>query len=186
MSTADEIRTALTGPFASLRIPFCRDGAIDCAALRKMIDFSIQAGSATLMLTHGDSLYSLLTDEEIADVTRVVVEHADGRAMVIAADNAWWTGKAIDFARYAASIGADMLMLMPPNWGKSCTPQTFAEHYAAIAKEIPVMVVTGDVQVKGGQMRREKGGHLRDKNSALMGACQITFWSSPFVGTGRP
>jgi len=44
----------------------------------------------------------------------------------------------------------------------------------------------GDVQVKGGQMRREKGGHLRDKNSALMGACRITFWSSPFVGTGRP
>ena len=146
---ADEIRTALTGPFASLRIPFRRDGAIDYAALRGMIDFSIHAGSPTLMLTHGDSLYSILTDEEIAEVTRVVAEHAAGRAMVIAADNAWWTGKAVDFARYAASVGADMLMLMPPDWAESCTPQTLAEHYAAVAEHIPVMIVTNVFEPRG-------------------------------------
>ena len=142
MLTIEEIRSALTGPFASLRIPFLRDGAIDYSALRGMVDFCIEGGSGALMLTHGDSLYTLLTDEEIGEVTRVVAEHAARRAMVVAADNAWWTGKAVDFAKRAASMGADMLMLMPPDWAESCTPETLAAHYAAVSQHIPVMVVT--------------------------------------------
>ncbi|MDO9464909.1 MAG: dihydrodipicolinate synthase family protein [bacterium] len=138
----DEIRQALTGPFASLRTPFCKDGSIDFGALRNYIDFCISAGSKTLMLTYGDSLFSVLTDKEVAEVTKIVSEHNAGRAMVVAADRAWWTGKAVDFAEYVRKIGADMLMVMPPDWAGSCTPETLAEHYAVVAGHIPVMIVT--------------------------------------------
>ena len=68
----DQIRHALTGPFPSLRIPFQRDGQIDYDALRALIDFCIDAGSKTLMLTYGDSLYSLLTDDEIAELREIL------------------------------------------------------------------------------------------------------------------
>jgi len=138
----DEARVRLSGPFASLRIPFCKDGAIDLDGLRNHMDFSIEAGAKSLVLTYGDSLFSVMTDDEIAEVTSVVARHAAGRALVVAADGAWWTGKAVDFARYARDVGADMLMLMPPDWADSCTPQTMAEHYAAVARHIPVMIVT--------------------------------------------
>lgn len=94
----EEIRYHLTGPNATIRTPFLRDGSIDYNGLRQLIDFIIAAGSRSVILTIGDSLFSLLSDEEIADVTRVTVEHTAGRAMVVAADKYYWTGKAVEFA----------------------------------------------------------------------------------------
>lgn len=138
----NELRHSLSGPITSLRIPFHQDGQIDYAGLRNIIEFDIAAGSGTIMLTFGDSHYSVLTDDEVAEITRKVVEHVKGRALVIAADRPWWTGKARHFARYCREVGADMLMVLPPDWAASATPQSFADHYTATAAEIPVMIVT--------------------------------------------
>jgi dihydrodipicolinate synthase/N-acetylneuraminate lyase len=46
-------------------------------------------------------------------------------------------------------VGADLLMVLPPDWAHSCTTQTFVEHYAAIAREMPVMMVTGVFASRG-------------------------------------
>jgi 4-hydroxy-tetrahydrodipicolinate synthase len=123
-------------------MPFYRDGAIDLPALRNFVDFVIAGGTGTVMLTYGDSLFSILTDDEVAEVTRVVAEQAAGRALVIAADRQWATPKEVEFAQFALSVGADMLMVLPPDWASSCTVETLVEHYAAVADCIPVMVVT--------------------------------------------
>ena len=87
-------------------------------------------------------MYTLLTDQEIAEVTKVTCEHVAGRVVVVAADNMWPTGKEVEFALYAKEVGADILMVLPPNWGNSCTPETFATHYSLVAEQIPVMMVT--------------------------------------------
>ena len=138
----DGFREALTGPFTSHSVFFNRDGSIDYQGLRNSIDFVIDGGSRTIMLTYGNSLYSILTDQEVADVTKAVVKHTAGRAMVIAAERQWWTGKAVEFTRYAKEVGADMIMALPPNWGGSCTTETLVEHYTAVAEHLPLMVVT--------------------------------------------
>ena len=142
MHSPQELRTLLTGPVMSVHTPFTRDGAIDYGSLRGLVDRGIDAGSTTMLLTYGDSLYSLLTDDEVAEVTRVVAEQTAGRAAVVAADRIWWTGKTVEFARYAREVGADVLMVLPPDWAGSCTADSFVAHYAAVAVEIPVMVVT--------------------------------------------
>lgn len=142
MITLDAVRAALTGTVSSIHIPFRRDGAIDYDALRRVLDHAIAAGSKTMLLTYGDSLYSLLTDDEVADVTKVVVEHTARRAMVVAADRIWWTGKEVEFARACRGLGVDMLMVLPPDWAASCTVATLVAHYKAVAQEIPVMLVT--------------------------------------------
>ena len=77
----EEVRESLTGPLASLRVPFNRDGAIDYDGLANLIDRIMNAGSKTVLLTYGDSLFSVLTDDEIAEVTKFVVDHTAGRAM---------------------------------------------------------------------------------------------------------
>jgi dihydrodipicolinate synthase/N-acetylneuraminate lyase len=137
-----EVREALTGPIAALHTTFNRDGSIDFGGLRNLIDSSISGGARTMLLTHGDSLYTVLSDEEIAEVTRVVAKHTGDRAMVVAADGGWWTGQTVAFADRARDVGADVLMTKPPDWAGSCTVDTFVEHYAAVAERIPVMVVT--------------------------------------------
>ncbi|MBN2308363.1 MAG: dihydrodipicolinate synthase family protein [Candidatus Hydrogenedentes bacterium] len=142
MKSQEEIRAALTGPVASVRTPFTRDGAIDFAGLRRVIDVAIDGGSKTVLLTNGDSLYSILTDEEVAEVTRVTAEHVGERALVVAADRVWATPAEVAFARFARGVGAHVLMVLCPDWAGSCTMDTLVEHFAAVAAEIPVMLVT--------------------------------------------
>lgn len=142
MVDRDAVREGLTGPVTSVSVPFNQDGTIDYAGLRTCLDFYIGGGSGAMILTYGDSLYSLLSDQEIADVTRVVVEHTAGRALVVAADGQWGTPQEIEFAHYCREVGADLLMVLPPDWSLSCAPASLVSHYGAIAEHIPVMLVT--------------------------------------------
>jgi len=119
-----------------------RDGSIDYAGLRRQIDVTIAAGSKAVVLTAGDSHLIILSDQEIADVTKATVEYAAGRAMVVAATRYYGTPQAVEFAQFARSAGADVLMVLPPDWAQSSTPETLTEHYAAVAAHIPVMPVT--------------------------------------------
>ena len=144
-----EIRAALSGPWPSLCTPFTRQGEIDFDALRGQIDFCIEAKSKALVLTWGDSLFSILTDAEIAELTKSVVQHVNGRAFVVAAGDRWWTGKTVEFAEYCKELGADMLMVLPPDWAASTTVDSLVEYYRAVAEKIPVMVVTNYLGARG-------------------------------------
>lgn len=137
----NKFKKGLTGPCVSVRIPFTKDGDIDYDAMRKQIDFSIDGGANAIILTFGDSLYSLFSDDEIALITKKCVEFVKGRVMVVAATGEWHTRKSEEFAVYSAETGADMLMVLPPDWAGSCTKVTLVNHYAVAGKHIPIMVV---------------------------------------------
>jgi 4-hydroxy-tetrahydrodipicolinate synthase len=136
-----EYKKLLTGPCVSVRTPFRKDGNIDYEALRRQIDFGIDAGANAVILTYGDSLYSLLGDDEIAQLTKKCVDYVNKRVTLVAATGQWHTAKTREFAAYSAEVGADMLMVLPPDWGGSCTVETLVQHYAAAGELIPVMVV---------------------------------------------
>lgn len=141
MISQEEVKAALTGPVASVSTPFLQDGSIDWRSLRRMVDFIIENGGRTVLLTCGDSLYTILTDDEIAEVTRVVVEQTRKRAMTVAAGN-WWLGKSVAFARFLREIGVDLYMPLPPDWAGSCSNDGLITYFATIAQEMPVMLVT--------------------------------------------
>jgi 4-hydroxy-tetrahydrodipicolinate synthase len=142
MPKSEFFRQALAGPISSVSTPFDRTGAIDERALRACVDFAVtEAKSGTILLTYGDSLISVLTDREIADVTRIVVEQTARRKLVVAA-GCWWTGEAVRFAEYCRSLGADLFMPLPPNWAGSCTEQTLVAHFEQVSRVMPVMLVT--------------------------------------------
>lgn len=155
-----ELQQALASPVPSIRTPFTRDGEVDTEGLRNYVERCIGNGAKALMLTYGDSLYSVLTDDEVAQVTKTVVEQSGGRAAVIAADRMWWTGKTVEFARYCRELGADILMVLPPDWAASGTPETLVEHYSAVAREIPVMMVTNYLAKRGDAFGLELVGKL--------------------------
>jgi 4-hydroxy-tetrahydrodipicolinate synthase len=138
----DWVRRSLSGPISAVHPTFNRDGSLDFDGLRTEIDHNIAAGSGVQLLTWGDSLHSLLTDAEVADVLRVVIDQTRRRAMVVAADRQWWTGKEIEFADFAREAGADVLMVLPPAWGGSVTHDSLVAHYRAVSEHIPTMLVT--------------------------------------------
>jgi len=137
----DKVRAALTGPIASIRTPFNRDGSIDFDGVRRMIDFHLKAGCKVSLLTAGDSHFHCLTDDEIAQLNRVMVEHTAGRALTVACDWEFATPQALKFARYCTDLGADILMARPADWAGSATSELLIEHYATLAERIPLMFV---------------------------------------------
>jgi 4-hydroxy-tetrahydrodipicolinate synthase len=141
MISVDEAKQALTGPVASVSVPFCKDGAIDYRGLKNCVDFIIEAGSGVVLLTYGDSLFNILTDLEISEITKNVTKQTRGRTVVVAAGR-WWTGEAVKFARYAREIGVSIFMALAPEWANCTNAQTLAQYYWTISKEIPLMLVT--------------------------------------------
>ena len=145
----EKIRQSLTGPIMSICSPFLPAGDVDFEGLQNIIDFGINAGSKTMLLTAGDSHYVCLSDQEIAQITKITCQQTAGRAMVVAADRYHSTARAIEFAKYAAEHGAEVLMCLPPDWGASCTPQSLADHYHQVSRHIPVMIVTNVFNSRG-------------------------------------
>ncbi len=156
------VREALTGPMTSISTPFKKDGAVDHDSLRRTLDFNIEAGSKTMLLTAGDSNFIAMSDAEIAEVSKTVVDHTAGRAMVVTADRHFHTRQAVEFAKYAAEIGSDVHMVLPPDWASSCTSETLRDHYAAVAEHIPVMLVTGVFIPRGEEFGLETIRMVRD------------------------
>ncbi len=136
------VRQALSGPMTSVHPVFLEDGDLDASGLGRSIDHAIAAGSGTMLLTYGDSLHSILSDREVGELLRLVVRATAGRAMVVAADRQWPTSIERAFAREARDAGADVLMVLPPVWGRSVTVDSLVRHYRAVAEEIPAMIVT--------------------------------------------
>lgn len=142
MISREEVRHALTGPVMSLCTPFTAEDEIDFRGVASILDFAIEGGSKTIILTYGDSLYSVLTEEEIAELVRFVVEHTNGRAMVVAASGFWHTRKVTEFVEYSRTVGADLLMVRPPDWAHSCSVDSIVEYFSGISRHMPLMLVT--------------------------------------------
>jgi len=167
--THDEIQAALSGPIASIRTPFNEDGSIDHDGLRRMVEFDIQAGVGGLLITWGDSLFSLLGDQDIADLTKAVVGCAAGRVPVVACTGRWGTPQAVDFASFCRNVGVDILQTFLPMWYPAClTPDAILEHHKALAEHIPVMANSAELQRSGpAEGRRIAETLIQDKHAVL-------------------
>ena len=115
MKTPQEVRNRIKGPIPGLPALFTDDFRVNHAGMREHVNFLIDHGIKVLMLSVGITEYQHLSEEEIKAIAKTVVEAADGRAVVIAEAGAWWTSKAVEFARYVEGIGADALLVIPPD-----------------------------------------------------------------------
>ena len=142
MKSHAEIREALSGPVPSISTPFLKNGDIDYDTLANMINFYIDSGIKTILLTPGDSLYFCLSDAEIAELTRFAAREAGKKVMLIAGDLNASTSQAVEFAEYSKNVGVDLYITLPANWCNAITPETCSEHYAAVGKVMPTMILT--------------------------------------------
>ena len=137
--TPSEIKDLLEGPVNSIPTTFLSNGDLDWDGIRKVIETGIVGGSQVSLLTFGDSQFDFLSDEEVAELTRVLVDQVKGRALTVAATRRWWTGKAVEFAHFCRELGADVLMVLPSQHAPY--PQALIAHYRAVAEVMPVMLV---------------------------------------------
>ncbi len=137
--SVEEIKALLDGPVNSIFTSFLPDGEVDWAGVRNQIEVGITGGSGVSLLTFGDSQLGYMSESEVAELTRVLVDQARGRALTVAATGTWWTGQVLRFAEFCRELGVDVLMNLPPI--NAMTSPGLAAHYKNVAGVMPIMLV---------------------------------------------
>ena len=123
--------------------PFTDDGALDLDGMKRVLDCMVDQGVDGLCILANYSEQFLLSDEERATLTRLCLEHLDGRVPAIVTCSHFATGIVVDRVRQAKDLGAAMVMLMPPYHGallKGTEEQTYDQFARAAEVGLPIMV----------------------------------------------
>ncbi|MBZ0299355.1 MAG: dihydrodipicolinate synthase family protein [Anaerolineae bacterium] len=128
------------GIFAIPMTPFDGEDRIDEEALRAEIQFCIEAGARGLCVPVMVSEFQLLTEDERRLMIRIPVELCKPAGVPVVANCAALnTPLAVDYARYAESVGADAVIAMPPYMLKTDFDSIFA-YFRAIAGAVRIPV----------------------------------------------
>lgn len=132
------------GVFPVVPTIFTQDGALDLEGQRRCVDFMIDAGSNGLCILANYSEQFALGDEERDILTRIVLEHVEGRVPVIVTTSHFSARICAERNKRAQELGAAMVMVMPPYHGatfkvpEDAIQAFFVEICAGL--KIPVMV----------------------------------------------
>lgn len=128
------------GSITALITPF-KDGKVDVAAFRKLVEWQIDQGTHGLVPcgTTGES--PTLTHEEHKQVIELCIEAASGRVPVIAGTGSNSTAEAVELTRHAKEAGADGVLVVTPYYNKP-TQEGLYLHYKAIndCADIPILI----------------------------------------------
>ena len=108
----------ITGSIVALVTPMHADGGIDWAALERLLDLHMAAGTSAIgaVGTTGES--ATLSVPEHCEVIERCVRHAAGRIPIIAGTGSNSTTEAIELTRAAAEAGADACLLVTPYYNR--------------------------------------------------------------------
>jgi 4-hydroxy-tetrahydrodipicolinate synthase len=140
----------VTGSIVALVTPFGDDGAVDYAALARLIEFHVKAGTDGLLACGTTGEAPTLDEAEYADVISFTVEKSAGRLPVVAGAGANATTKTVRNCEKAAAAGADALLVVGPYYNKP-TAAGFYEHFAAASRATPLPVIIYNVPGRTGK-----------------------------------
>jgi len=133
----------MRGCATALVTPFRKDGSLDEACFRRLVERQIKGGVKLLVPcgTTGESV--TMNEAERLTVIRATVEVAKRlKARVIAGTGSNNTAATIDFTRKAREAGADAALTVAPYYNKPTQEGLFA-HFSEIAKSVkgfPIML----------------------------------------------
>jgi len=135
--------TRYSGIWPVAPTPFKEDGTLDLEGMKRVLECLIDQGADGICVLANFSEQFLISDEERETLTRLSLDHVAGRVPMIVTISHYATQIAVERARFAKSLGADIVMMMAPYHGallKGTPEQTF-EQFAAVGEVgIPIMV----------------------------------------------
>jgi 4-hydroxy-tetrahydrodipicolinate synthase len=128
------------GSFTALITPF-KNGALDEAAFRRIVDWQITEGTHGLVPVGTTGESPTLSHDEHKRVVELCIEAAKGRVPVIAGAGSNSTAEAVDFSKHAKAAGASAVLIVTPYYNKP-TQDGIVAHFKAIndAADIPIIV----------------------------------------------
>lgn len=144
MPDMNSISSPIRGSIVALVTPMLEDGAVDYAALRKLIDWHIAEGTDCIGVVGTTGESPTVNVEEHCEIIRVSVEQCAGRVPVMAGCGANSTAEAIALARFAKDVGADCQLQVVPYYNKPTQEGQYL-HFKAIAEAVDLPLILYNV-----------------------------------------
>lgn len=129
--------------------PMFEDGKLDLDALRRLIDFHVNAGTDGIVIVGTSGEAPTVDFEEHHLLIKTAVEHINGRVKVIAGTGANSTKEAIELTAKAKEIGVDACLLVAPYYNKP-TQEGLYQHFAAVAAAVDIPQILYNVPGRTG------------------------------------
>lgn len=128
------------GSITALITPF-KDGAVDEAAMRHLVDWQISEGTHGLVPVGTTGESPTLSHDEHERTVEMVVDAAAKRVPVIAGAGSNATAEAIAFSEHAEKAGADGVLHVTPYYNKPTQDGLYA-HFEAISRatRLPIII----------------------------------------------
>jgi 4-hydroxy-tetrahydrodipicolinate synthase len=139
----------LQGSMVAIVTPMFDDGSLDLDALRKLIDFHVEAGTDGVVIVGTTGESPTVDFDEHYLLIKAAVEHANGRVSVIAGTGANSTKEAIGLTAEAKTLGADACLLVAPYYNKP-TQEGLYQHFAAVAAAVDIPQILYNVPGRTG------------------------------------
>jgi 4-hydroxy-tetrahydrodipicolinate synthase len=137
-----------SGAISAIITPI-RDGAVDEAALRDLVEWEIQSGVDGIVPCGSTGESATLTHAEHEQVIKLVVDQTRRRVPVIAGTGSNATAEAIRLTTFAREIHADGALLISPYYNKP-TQDGIYRHYKAIADAVDLPLIVYNIPGRTG------------------------------------
>lgn len=132
-----------SGSIPALVTPF-RDGAVDEAAFRRLIDWHIEEGSSALVPCGTTGEAPTLSNDEQHRLFEICVEQAAGRVPVIAGCGSNDTQTALWHMQVARQVGAQAALMVAPYYNRPSQAGLIA-HFSYLAEQVDLPIVLYNV-----------------------------------------
>jgi 4-hydroxy-tetrahydrodipicolinate synthase len=140
---------AFQGVYTALVTPFTAQGAVDDAALKRLVEHQIAGGVAGLVPAGTTGESPTLSHEEHLDVVGKVIEWTAGRVPVIAGAGSNSTDEALHLTRKAQALGAAATLQVVPYYNRP-NQEGLYRHFMALA-DVGLPVVVYNIAVRTGR-----------------------------------
>ena len=136
--------TPIQGSLVAIVTPMHADGELDIAALKKLIDWHVECGTAAIVIVGTTGESPTVTVDEHCLLIKTTVDHVAGRIKVVAGTGANSTREAIELTRFAKSAGADASLSVVPYYNKP-TQEGLYQHFRTIAEAVDLPMILYNV-----------------------------------------
>jgi 4-hydroxy-tetrahydrodipicolinate synthase len=134
----------IRGSLVAIVTPMHEDGSLDLAALKRLIDWHVESGTAAVVVVGTTGESPTVSPEEHRSLIEVAVKHAAGRIPVIAGTGANSTSEALDLTEHAHKVGADACLSVVPYYNKP-TQEGLYQHFKTVAERVPLPMILYNV-----------------------------------------